>query len=397
MNAQEKLIKARCRLIAKEPFYGTFAVHMKWIPCDFEGMDEDAKTLGVRIVNKQIECLYYPPFIEKHNIDEVVFFIQHEIEHIVRLHLARRGDRIQQIFNIAADMTIHGHMNHPKIGIINNDGQHVIPTPDKWCWVPPDWADNDSFENYYDKLMKNAKIVFSPDGQPMTEEMKKHLEKYGITSDNHDVWEQSNESDDEMRQIVKHVVDEALEKTKGSAPGHLKDAIEALQDPIIHWRQILKHFIGRHAGNKRQTWSRRNRRIRRLGFKGTSRHAASTVNVIVDTSGSIGQNELSMFFAEIEAILSYSTVKLIQWDTQLQSYGKYRRGDWKKIDIRGRGGTMMEKSVDWLEENRLIGDLQIMLTDGYTDWPTPRPYPMLFVITTNVSGPNWGSVVRLGV
>ena len=106
------------------------------------------------------------------------------------------------------------------------------------------------------------------------------------------------------------------------------------------------------------------------------------------------------FFAEIEMVTSRAKVHVLQWDHAFQGYSRYRRGDWKKIEVRGRGGTDMAAPVDWLEERRAVGDACIMLTDGICNWPSERKFPFIVVIAGDNKGygykdPPWGKVVRI--
>jgi predicted metal-dependent peptidase len=133
---------------------------------------------------------------------------------------------------------------------------------------------------------------------------------------------------------------------------------------------------------------------------GISHHAAATVCVIIDTSGSIGTKELQQFFAEIDAIASRAKVHVLQWDHAFQGYGVYRRGDWKRFKVHGRGGTDMAAPVKWLIDNRMVADVQVMLTDGYTGWADKSivGFPFITVITTpegTTDGPKYGCCVRM--
>jgi len=75
----DRLMKARCRLMMREPWYGHVAMSMVWIPSQMSWMAENRRTMGVRIVNGgEIQCLYYPPFIETLNIKELYAVIQHD-------------------------------------------------------------------------------------------------------------------------------------------------------------------------------------------------------------------------------------------------------------------------------------------------------------------------------
>jgi predicted metal-dependent peptidase len=62
----------------------------------------------------------------------------------------------------------------------------------------------------------------------------------------------------------------------------------------------------------------------------------------------------------------------------------------------------MAAPVKWLEDQGLIGNACIMLTDGYCNWPEKRAFPMIFVIAREKSGekaknPEWGNCVDMTV
>ena len=66
--------------------------------------------------------------------------------------------------------------------------------------------------------------------------------------------------------------------------------------------------------------------------------------------------------------------------------------------IKGRGGTDMAAPFDWLPENRRIADVQILLTDGYCNWPAPGPFPLITGhrgMARGVQGPSWGTVIHI--
>ena len=434
-EASDNLMKARCRLMIREPFYGSIAMDMTWREDDMNHRDvpEEAKTMGVRITNTGAECLYYRPFVDSLSVEELYTVVQHEIEHLVRLHCLRNESRHHELFNIACDMSIHGHKGNPKIGYTEYGKKPVFPMADQLCWVPDDVDPNLNAEEYYKQMTdKIPKIKMkctcgqSQKGQqeaqengqggdddqqsdcnsPSKKKPKKGQKKdQGETSDcpihskklldSHWIWDMSETSEDEARQLVNSMVQNAITKNQGSIPGHLLDAVQALGKPIVRWRELLRRYLGQHVGNRRPTLARRPRRNDAFGVKGISHHAAATVNVIVDTSGSIGQDELGKFFAEIDAIASRAKTTVLQWDHAFQGYSQYRRGNWKHFKVSGRGGTDMAAPYKWLEENGKLADVQVMLTDGHCDWAESKAYPVITCITTNQEGPNWGHIVRL--
>lgn len=455
--ASEKLMRSRCRLMTRSPWYGHIAMSIEWKQSDMGWVeDEQKRTIGLRITSQGVvQGFYYPDWVDKSELRVIYGTIEHAINHLIRLHTLRSGGREEEAWAIATDMSVNGPKNNPYIGYREEDGGAVIlPHPDM-IFIPRGWAEGESAETYYELLMKESQQQQGQgqgkgkgkgqsqgqgggqgqgdeddedqdgqgqgdgDGEGQDGEGDgegqgqgggrnrggkpgeyQHGKFHGHCVDDHNVWDQSDISQDEARQIVHDMAKEATEKSQGYIPGHLKQVIDQLAKPIIRWREILRQWLGVHVGNRRKTYSRGNRRIQEFGIKGVSHHAAATVNVIIDTSGSIGTQELEQFFAEIEAISARAKVMVLQWDAQFQGFDKYRRGDWKKLTVNGRGGTSMSGAFKWLDENNQIADVQVLLTDGYTDWPAPRQYPTMFVITTpeqQTPSPEWGTVVRMQV
>lgn len=380
LSQSDRIMAARCRLMICEPFYGHMAINISWIAHEMPWKSVEDRTMGVRIVNGgDIQCLYYPPFVEKLSTEQLYGVIQHEIEHLLRCHCTRIDNRDHRLWNIAADMSVNGKRSSPRIGFKDNKGHLILPLDGDMIWIPEDWDSSHTTEYYYELLK---------------EELETDCQ--GKLIDDHDIWSQSESSADEIRQTIKNLVEDAVDKSQGLAPNHIQSIVSSLQEPKILWRQLLRLYLGKHAGNRRLTYSRRNRMRRLFGIKGVSKHATSDINVIVDVSWSITEQELEQFFAEIEAINHKCRIWLLLWDEQFRGYQQYRRGDWKRIKINGRGGTDMAAPIEWLCDNRLIKSTQILLTDGYCEYSSHKNFDFICVITTNdvnTKYPDWGKII----
>ena len=448
--AADKLMRGRCRLMTREPWYGHMAMSIEWKASDMGWVkDEARRTIGFRI-NSQgvVQAFYYPEWVQKTDLRIIYGTIEHAINHLIRLHTLRTGGRVEDAWNLATDGSVNGMKANPLIGYREEDGALVLPAPDMF-FVPRDWPENESAEQYYERIIQSQpnqqqgnqgqgqgkgqgkpgqgqgkgkgqpgqgqgqgsggqtdieqEGEESEDGQGQQDKNKKpgkpgyyqHGQHEGHALDDHESWTQSEISQDEARQVIHDMAHDATEKSQGFMPGHLKEILDQLAKPIVRWREILRQYLGTHVGNRRKTFSRVNRHQQQFGTKGISRHAAATVVVIVDTSGSIGTAELEQFFAEIELISYKAKCMILQWDAEYQGYERYRRGDWKRITCNGRGGTDMPGAYRWLEENKQIPDLTICLTDGFTALPEPRAYPMVWVSTTDQPGPEWGTTIYM--
>jgi predicted metal-dependent peptidase len=427
MNAGEKLSQARCRLMLREPWYGHMAMLVEWVPRDMSDCPPELQTMGVRVMSSgHCQCVYHPPFVDTLSVEQLYGVVMHELEHLIRVHCIRRTDHHHPLaWNIAADMCVNGTKRNPRIGYKDpSTNKTVFPLgEDKLVTIPEDWPDNETTEFYYDKLIENSPPPQpssggdgeGPEGKGQGQSQDSCKGKPGRgkpgdqkkpggsnpydknTLDNHDLWQESEVSDDEARQVVKSLTDQATGAHPGSVPGHLQGALDALGKPVVRWRELLRRYMGNHIGNRRVTFNRRNRRRDEFGIPGVSHRAAAAVSVVVDTSGSVSDEKIKNFFGEIESVTSRAKVSVLQWDHGYQGFKPaYRRGDWKKIKIGGRGGTDMNAPVQWLKQHGVVHDVMIMFTDGeVSGWPEKQPFPAIFVIANRheVKKPEWGNTV----
>jgi len=124
------------------------------------------------------------------------------------------------------------------------------------------------------------------------------------------------------------------------------------------------------------------------------------VLIIIDTSGSVSDKDIEYLFAEIDAIHKLGTeVHILQVDTRPCLYFKYVG----EKPVAGRGGTLFEPAMVWLNNARegvkikvkhpdsktlqdeivkLRVDGAIYLTDGYAPTPVTKPYCRLMWVIT---------------
>jgi predicted metal-dependent peptidase len=417
-TAPEKLTQARCTLLSTKPWYGQMALLVTWQEADSEELKKSVQTMGVCARYNKIYCYWNRDFVDSLTTAEVYGVIMHELEHLVRSHITRQRDMGCDpfIWNIAADMCINGKKNSPKIGY-DTSCQPIMPFPDSIVWIEDNWPDNETAEYYYNRLIEEnealkqmmkigakLKDILNGDGSGSSggsltkEQIKEIKDLYDKASkmDSHDPWQLSDMAASQVRQLVASMAREAQSRAAGKTPGHISELIDELCTPVVDWRQVLRKFFDRHVGNRRFTYARRSRRYGGFGTKGISRHAAAEISVIVDTSGSISQDDLGQFFAEIESMCSCAKIGVLQWDHDFQGYERsYRRNDWKNIEIKGRGGTDMEAPVHWLIKNKLVGNACVMLTDGYCSYAKEQAFPMITCLCEDGSEPNWGMVVHM--
>ncbi|MEM4723621.1 MAG: VWA-like domain-containing protein, partial [Candidatus Hadarchaeum sp.] len=119
------------------------------------------------------------------------------------------------------------------------------------------------------------------------------------------------------------------------------------------------------------------------------------IGVVVDTSGSITDREISRFLGEIGGICRAVTgepIDVIAYDTELKGQKQIYNVRQLQDILRGGGGTAMDKAIELMAKKRRY-DVIIVFTDGYTEWPK-NPIPNVIVVCIGESGgPDWAKTI----
>ena len=205
--------------------------------------------------------------------------------------------------------------------------------------------------------------------------------------DEHD-WEGAQEmSADEQRELAQEI-DQAVRQgalTAGKVGSGGNRAIDQLLQPEVNWREVLREFITETCrGNDDSTWRQPSRRHLAMGMlrpSGITERVGELV-IAIDTSGSIGQHELTKCLSEIKGVCDTvrpESVRILYWDTKVCSDELY--GDvpnacasleqlTQTTKPAGGGGTMVQCVPDYIRDNNINAQAVIVLTDGYLggDW-----------------------------
>jgi len=249
--------------------------------------------------------------------------------------------------------------------------------------IPEDVFGNGKGSGKTDKKKKDKK---DEDGEISSDEEKnektgkskekgKKDEKEGANKSNEkDVLNEGDredkETDDPEKRWTKKMLETLISsKTIGKDPGYLQRLIEELLKPIVDWRRILRTALTKGIGrNVKRTWARPSRKISDL-YPGKETLKLNKVVVLIDTSGSIGENELKRFVSEVYGILrETSKVVVIPWDATVYDPIELRgMSDINKLktSIQGGGGTMIYPALKLVDEKFSSYDMFIIFSDWY--------------------------------
>lgn len=215
-----------------------------------------------------------------------------------------------------------------------------------------------------------------------------------VTIDDHGIWAEGEQDEEYITEKVRGMVNKAVEQTQadargaGNIPHELLQAIENLNHVPRNWKQDLRRFVARTSDTVIETT--RKRRNRRYGIlhPGTRVFPRLNLAFLVDSSGSVSDEELAQMFTEMFAICRFDiTCTLIEFDAKVNDIREFNKKS--KVEVHGRGSTHFKPAFE--EAMKLNVDGIICFTDGgdcYKDCPKPR-IPTLWALTGDKNVCTW--------
>jgi predicted metal-dependent peptidase len=357
--AHEKLVTARIGLLLRAPFFGNLATRMKIVNAD--SWCATAATDG--------RHLYYNSnFVNQLPLKQLEFLVGHEVLHAVYDHMGRRGQRIPKLWNIAGDYCIN-------LDLVDNRVGTKIPVAlydTKFRGM--------SSEEVYDILYENAdKVDINQLAQQLIDD---HIDGESNDGDG-DGEDQDGDkghgnrprlSKEQLREIrdefKEAVLSAAAAAGAGNVPNNVKRLIKELTEPVMDWRELLQQQMQSTVKND-YSWARPSRRGWHMDaiMPGMKPGDQIDVAVMIDTSGSITDQDLKVFLSEIQGIMDQFDEYRIHvggWDTCMHNTQIFTSENLDSIEEfvpGGGGGTDPHCVWEWLKDNDIVPKKLIMFTD----------------------------------
>lgn len=389
LTPEQRLQKAVVAIMGHEKYRALSGVLMM-------GSKTTCPTTPTAYTNGKDE-VYGEAFIEKLNDAELRFLVLHECYHKLYRHLTtwkHLWDKHPQLANIACD-----HVINLKIVDDNADGfASMTGELTAGCYDTKyrGWDSEQVFRDLVNNPPPNGGQggAGNSGGQPI---------------DEHD-FEGAQEMTAEEKQELARELDEAIRqgalmagKTGSGGDRELTDLLQ----PQVDWREALRDFITTTcAGNDYSTWRRPNRRYVSAGMympSGISEQIGEIV-VAIDTSGSIGQRELSVFLSEIKSVADTvhpEAIRILYWDTKVCGDERYEADECEHIiqstKPKGGGGTEVSCVPQYIQDKQIKAQAVIVLTDGhlYGGWGNWQ-HPVLWTVLDNDNAkPDNGKTIHI--
>jgi predicted metal-dependent peptidase len=380
----DKLTTARVGLLLKAPFFGNMATRMKLI---------DASDWCPTAATNGRDFFYNKDFVSKLSVKKLEFLFGHEICHAVFDHFGRVGSRDRNLSNIAQDFAVNQILVDERIG--------DKITEVKICYDPK--YRGMAWEEIYDILYEQAEKI------PMDQLLKQLgdvLDEHIKEGDGQGEGDQEGEGkgkrpglSKEDAQKIKDEIKEAMIQSAaaagaGKTPAGIMRMIKSLTEPKMNWREIIRQQIQSIVRND-YSFQRPNRKSQHTGavLPGMIPDTTIDVAIALDMSGSIGQEDATVFLSEVKGIMDqYEDFNIQLWcfDTDIYNHVKIGHDNSDELlsyEPQGGGGTSFEVNWEFMRDNDIQPKKFIMFTDGYPcgTWGEEDYCDTLFIVKGNTS------------
>jgi predicted metal-dependent peptidase len=411
---------AERRIAAAKQAIMTHPEHCAWAPLVMLGKTEVQDNFPTAMTDGLNE-VYGRAFVQGLNRKELIFVILHETMHKAFRHLVTWRplfDENPRLANAACDFVI----NYMLVNLDPTEQFMAMPKKDgKRIGLYDDRFKGMNAKQVFDILKKENPPQGSGghgqggDGDEDSDDGDGNgggddpLKGF----DEHDWKGAKKYSEAEQREIGKQVEEAirqgraAQQKIAGKAgKGDLDLAIDDLLTPKVPFDEVLREFVRETTrGNDLSTWSRPNRRYigQDIILPSTYSETVGEIALGIDTSGSIGRDELTLAMTEVVHLFNVMPPRrthLMYWDTAVAGYETYEADGYEGIldstSPKGGGGTNASCVPRYMTKHGIKPACAIVFTDGYVcDWGK-WDCPVLWVIFSNLNcTPPFGKVYHI--
>ena len=409
-DARLRVMAARIVAQARWPYLSTLLFNLKIV---------ESSQLPTLAVDDGWRMYYSPDFVMQQTAEALATMVLHEALHCVNQHGPRfralsQSRHLHVTWNFAGDVGINHVLDRAQMPW--GDFEPLRFTHLSKFDVNPEMGTEKIFFTIVEYYEQHPEEVdqFSDCGSIIGGEARDYEISRGdsgnpaIKSDQQDVIR-----DQVAQEILKH----AYAKGIGSIPGELLRWAQELLEPTIDWRKALagafRTSLATVLGRRDYVYTRPSRRqsAMRIGnheiiLPSMRKPAPPAIAIIVDTSGSIGNDEITLFLSEVDGIVKANGISqgvtVIPCDADIGEIQKLRsRGAITTLKLTGGGGTDMGVGIAAAGKLRPTPKIVIVLTDGFTPWPTslPKGVETLIVCLTAEESlsttPNWAKTILI--
>jgi predicted metal-dependent peptidase len=398
-DIETKLAAARTRLILDKPFLGSLVMHLPLKAADPKWCETTATDAR--------HFYYNPDYIARLTLDQTQFVLAHEAMHCALSHFNRRNHRQKHRWDVACDYAVNMILDDermpPPDAALMNATYRGLTAEEIYPLLHEDPPEQTMDKHLFDDSGGGKGGEGDPEdaddegGEQEGDDQNKQDESQG-EGEPEPADSQPEQGDQDSPPPAPMDLDKLDEQWQGRLAaaaqaarqaGKLSNSMMRLVDellaPRLPWRALLARYMMNAA---RDDYSFQ-RTSRREGEAMMPRLYSQSVRVVVvlDTSGSINDEELREFLAEVDALKAQvrADVTLHGCDDKLAEGGPWTFAMWETLalpeGLLGGGGTDFRPVFEWLQGGRGEPDLLVYFTDAEGRFPETEPhFPVVWLV-----------------
>jgi predicted metal-dependent peptidase len=381
-----KLLAARYRAANDRPYLASALYSLTVVP---------SARVPTMAVDPHWRCYVSAAFVESTPVPELAGVWIHEVAHLLRDHHGRadrlppagRHDRLR--VNVAQDCEINDDLLAD--GLALPEGR---VEPRAFGLAP-----GRLFEEYVADLPPSAECPDCGSGA------------HGVPGD----WEidgpggPGGVSRVEAEALRRHTAEamRAHQRNRGTLPDGWRRWADQVLEPTVDWRRVLagavREAIAWAAGAVDYTYRRPSRRTTALRgvVLPSLRRPLPVVAIVIDTSGSMGEDDLAAALGEVTGVLREvgvggNRVTVLACDADVHAASRVTSA--QQVALAGGGGTDMRVGIRAALALPERPGVVIVLTDGFTPWPEEPSSARLIAALIGADAPAppaWVETVRV--
>ncbi|WP_456393537.1 vWA domain-containing protein [Nitratifractor sp.] len=377
MASQQKLQKARARLMMEAPYFGEIASGLRL------AADEDLPTF-----RSEREALRYnPSWLAECSVAQIETVLAAAAMHRVLGHEERGVRRHDRLWQLATDYAVNAMLR-----------ANGFDLPELMRYDPR--FQGMYAEEIYAELRQSMTIQESqeegseapPPPQREDEhgrEDRRHTQKGSGKSPSPEVSEMQEAAEELERARLERIFEKM--RRREELPEGLERLVPRYFARRIDWREELRRYLG---GLYKSAYRFSPPSLKHLyrGYALPSLHSeALEIVIAVDSSGSVDEEMLGDFFAEVESLMEQFDdyrIELLVADMKVRSHRSYGPGEILERKIEGGGATDFRPVFEWIERELLRPTLLLYFTDAAGSFPAEAPpYEVIWVLSREAEVP----------
>ena len=400
---ETKLAAARTRLILDKPFLGALVLRLPLTMADqnwCETMTTDAKKI-----------FYNYEYVNELRPAETQFVLAKQALHCALSHFARRRHRIKHLWELACDYAINpvlieeGFTAPP--GTLVEDSFAGMAAEEIYLYLrdkDEDEPDDDDSENEEQNQSNDSDP--NPDGSndesnSASGNELKDSDSAPATGTAEPPPMSQQEMDNLSVQWQQRVAGAAQQAQQaGKLGANMARLIEIMLQPKLPWRVLLARYMVASARDD-YNYARPSSRRGEPAIFPSLRSAQINMVVALDVSGSIKDEEMNEFLAEINAIKGQlrARITLLACDAELSEGSPWTFESWEEFklsdSIKGGGGTDFTPVFDWVAQQDQTPELLVYFTDCVGKFPKFAPNYSVIWLVKGQAQPPFGQRIQL--